>query len=244
MVLPKISAYLREIRKLKEKHPENFDVQELIRSLPAWYRSIKSQKSPLIDELPWMTFGAIRFLERSLNKQMRVYEYGVGGSTIFFAKRAGETVSVEHDPEWSRLVIESMTKGGYKNWRIQLAEPGPDDCSRGKDPADPNAYISCDDSFAGRSFRDYASKIDEYAAGYFDLIVIDGRARPSCFKHAMPKVKPGGFLVLDNAERDYYSYIHRSLDSAEWTLHDFYGPGPYNLYFWRTCVWQRTERGG
>jgi hypothetical protein len=239
MILPELRAYFGEVRKLKKDYPQNFNVQDLIRFLPSWYWSLSAHRSPLTDERPWMTFAAIRFLDRALNRRMRVYEYGVGGSTVFFAKRAGETISVEHDPKWCRLMIESMNRGGYKNWRIQLAEPKLDLCSEGKSPSDPNGYVSSADTFAGHSFRDYASEIDAYPEGYFDLIVIDGRARPSCFKHAMPKVKAGGFLVLDNAERDYYFYIHTSLNNAGWNLHDFYGPGPYNLYFWRTCVWQR-----
>lgn len=52
--------------------------------------------------LPLMTFGMIRLLEARLTSQMRVFEYGSGNSTLFFAARTSQVTSVEHDPRWIR----------------------------------------------------------------------------------------------------------------------------------------------
>jgi len=50
--------------------------------------------------LPWMNYPVIAFLEERLNKSHRVFEYGSGYSTLFFASLAKEVVAVEHDRQW------------------------------------------------------------------------------------------------------------------------------------------------
>jgi predicted O-methyltransferase YrrM len=75
----------------------------------------------------------------------------------------------------------------------------------------------------------------------FDVIVADGRARPACLRVAMPKLKPGGLLVLDNAERPWYARARAMVDAAGWKRKDHVGPGPYNQSFWETVIWQRPE---
>jgi hypothetical protein len=235
-VLSEFGTYLTEARRLRKAYPRSFDVRDLVRFFPDWHNSLKPLASPLADERPWITFAAIRFLEKALNKQMRIYEYGSGGSTVFFAKRAGEVVSVEHDPDWGRRVMESMKRGGYKNWRIVLIEPTLNATSINGDPSDSNSYVSGGDNFRGRSFKDYASSIDQYPDRHFDVVLIDGRARPSCFKHAVPKVKKHGYVVWDNTDRPYYFPAMKSVPKTFRFL-DFPGPSPYVDFFTRTSVW-------
>jgi precorrin-6B methylase 2 len=237
----KLKIYLREAGKFRRDYPHDHKVHELLLFFFDWARSLQTGASPLNDRRPWITFAAIRYLEKNLKKDMRVYEYGAGGSTLFFAKRVREVISVEHDPNWRNQVVETLTKAGYENCRIDLIEPARDDLTIDKDPSDPDAYMSSGVEFKGKSFRNYATSIDEYPDEYFDVVVIDGRARPSCFKHAASKVKSGGFLMLDNAEREIYAHIHKTLENSAWLKTDLSGPGPYNEYFWQTCVW--TRRG-
>src|SRR2546430_9982143 len=73
---------------------------ELMRSYPRWRRNLRQNGNPLDGDSPWMTFAAIRFLDRLLTKEMRVFEYGSGGSSLFFSRRVREVVSVEHDGAW------------------------------------------------------------------------------------------------------------------------------------------------
>jgi predicted GIY-YIG superfamily endonuclease len=86
-----------------------------------------------------------------------------------------------------------------------------------------NAYHS----IYGRGWEDYdfvsyVKKIDSYPNEYFDVLVIDGRARPFCLKHGLNKVKPGGYIVYDNLEREYYKDdLFNSILS--WKVHDRYG---------------------
>ncbi len=46
---------------------------------------------------PWLVFDAIHFLENWLKPGMRVFEYGSGVSTFFFAQRVAEVTNEERD---------------------------------------------------------------------------------------------------------------------------------------------------
>ena len=50
--------------------------------------------------LPWYTYAIISFIESRLKKQMIVFEYGSGNSTVWWAKRVERVVSCEHDKRW------------------------------------------------------------------------------------------------------------------------------------------------
>lgn len=52
--------------------------------------------------------------------------------------------------------------------------------------------------------RPYNKVIDNFVDNYFDLILVDGRDRVKCIESSIPKLKSGGWLVLDNSEREYY----------------------------------------
>lgn len=54
--------------------------------------------------IPWMPYACIDFLDDRLSKNMRVFEYGCGGSTEWFAERVDEVISVEHDNDWANRV--------------------------------------------------------------------------------------------------------------------------------------------
>jgi predicted O-methyltransferase YrrM len=240
MILKNVLIYVREAVKSKKQYPEKLNIPVLVKYFYAWQRYIDLRSNALTDERPWITFEAIDFLNSILSDSMKVFEYGSGGSTIFFAKNVKEVISVEHDETWFQSVSASLKAKGLKNTdNLYLIAPEYEDVQSNLNPADPDSYVSDSSDFFGYTFRSYVKSIDRYEDDYFDLVLIDGRARPSCFKHAVSKVKKAGFIVLDNAERDYYKYAHTSLSTEKWKKVSFFGPGPYNRYFWETCAWQR-----
>lgn len=217
---------------------------DLLLSFPVWLWSVSFSRGPLADRRPWITFGATRFLGRKLSRHARVFEYGAGGSTLYFAKRAAEVVSVEHDAAWldrTRREMERLRLLG--RWQPHLAEPAPPETPHLLPETHPDAYASTDPSWAGKSFKKYAGTIDRYPHEYFDIVLIDGRARPACFRHALPKVKVGGYIILDNAERPQYSYVEEVAERLGLAKTQFWGPGPYNRYFWRTIFLRKVRRG-
>jgi predicted O-methyltransferase YrrM len=181
---------------------------------------------------PWMCFPAIERLDRLMTTESRVFEYGSGGSTIYFANLAREVVSIEHEASWHRRVLAEIERRGLTNVRYELVEPVADAGCEHARVADPAAYVSDDDDFAGKAFKSYVQTIDAFPNEYFDLVVVDGRARPSCILHARDKVRPGGVLLLDQSERRYYlSETAALLDPARWSSARFMAPLPYSLHF-------------
>lgn len=201
-----------------------------------WKRSLEDRNA-LIDGVPWINFEARVYVESSLGPDCTVFEYGVGGSTVFYSGKVKRVVSVEHDLDWYNLVLEVVRQRRISNCEChfippELQEDDDPDCNG------PAAYRSDSEAYRGRSFRKYASFIDSFPDEFFDFVSIDGRARPACIIHARNKIKPGGYLLLDNSERAHYQKAKELL--ADWAKHEFVGPGPYNEYFWETTVWMKT----
>jgi predicted O-methyltransferase YrrM len=232
-------VYASQAARYRIYHRDVLPLARLLADYPKWRDSRMRDGRPLTDGCAWVTYGAIEFLEAGITRTMRVFEYGSGGSTIFLASRAREVVSVEHDHNWAREVTGAIAALGLTNATVRHVEPSADPSSLHEDASDPDAYVSSDADFAGRSFRAYAAAIDEYADGEFDLILLDGRARPSCFKHALPKLSLGGLMILDNADRAHYAYITATMDELGSRRRDFAGAGPYNQHFWKTSVWEQ-----
>jgi hypothetical protein len=57
------------------------------------------------DPIPRITYGALHVLERT-PPTVRVFEYGSGYSTLWWAKRAASVVAVEHHEDWAGWVRE------------------------------------------------------------------------------------------------------------------------------------------
>src|SRR5262245_52249641 len=94
------------------------------------------------DERPWMTFASIAFLDGALRPDMRVFEWGSGGSTLFFSKRAKEVIAVEDDAEWAENVRRVCAERGYKNVTLEYVPQDGDAPLTKFDPADPDAFVS------------------------------------------------------------------------------------------------------
>jgi hypothetical protein len=167
---------------------------------------------------------------------MKVFEYGTGGSTLFFLDRVESVVSIEHDAEWAGIVTSALTERERSRWSCHLIRPEKiSDTAFSSDRAD---YRSSAQGFSGKTFHEYVLSIDDYPEGCFDLIMIDGRARPSCFVHALSKVKNQGYIIWDNTERQNY---HETMNLAPkcMKMFDFPGPSPYVDLFTRTTAWFR-----
>ena len=54
--------------------------------------------------LPRDTYAAITFLENRVHKDMNVFEYGSGYSTLWWSRRAAKVVACEHDIAWAERV--------------------------------------------------------------------------------------------------------------------------------------------
>ena len=55
--------------------------------------------------IPWVTYSFIDFIKDRLNKELAIFEYGSGNSTLFYAERVKRIVSVEHDESWFQKIV-------------------------------------------------------------------------------------------------------------------------------------------
>ncbi|HUJ08841.1 MAG TPA: hypothetical protein VL171_02350 [Verrucomicrobiae bacterium] len=200
-----------------------------------WLRS-RSPNYVLDAKIPWLTFDAVDELRRRLPSHALVFEYGSGGSTLFWLKQGAHCTSVEHDEKWFAVLQKRL--GDCKRLDYRLIPPDQETVGQRTDPVDPQAYRSTDPAFADRTFKNYVQQIDEFPNEHFDVVLVDGRARPSCLMHAAPKVKHGGLLILDNAERNDYTARTRPY-LQDFVRKEFPGAGPTTRSMWRTDIYQR-----
>ena len=150
-------------------------------------------QSPLELRQPWMTFTAVAWLSAQIRPAWSVFEYGSGGSTLFFADRVGRVVSIEHDEEWAAGMQPALaTCRDVVEYRLVL--PTFDSPA----PRAPSARYSRSDA----DYADYVATVRDYPKHSFDLIIVDGRARVACLQACRDRLKPGGIVVLDNSERE------------------------------------------
>lgn len=189
--LGRLAAYLL-------RHPRS--IPFYVARGPFWNRT------PLQLQLPWFSLPSIEFLNGFLTPSMEVFEYGAGGSTLYFARRAGRVVSTENDPAWVERVERALTAGGLSNAEVQYR------------PYDFHHAEAFEQSAYLHSIPDRL----------FDVIVIDSAeedgsvVRPACFRHAETRVRPGGIIVVDDSWR--YLELRAANRAKAWR--EFRGIGP------------------
>lgn len=121
-------------------------------------------------ELPWLGFRAIERLGRIIDADCKVLEFGSGMSTVWFARRCGLLVSVETDGAWHRAVTSMLRERGLDNVDYRLRD------------------------------KSEAHLVTDYEDSSFDLALVDGPRRDLTVMTAIAKVKPGGYIYLDNTD--------------------------------------------
>lgn len=180
--------------------------------------------------------GVSEFLEENIPpRHTSIFEWGPGGSTFFYLRKfGGRVVSVEHYPLWYSVMMEALKS--TIGCELVLISPS---LSSGKrfDPTDSALCQSASVGYREYSFGGYVFFIDRYPDGLFDLVSIDGRARSSCLLHALPKVKPGGFLLFDNSERDRYARAVALM--PQWPYWAFEGKAPGANVPNKCTIWKK-----
>jgi predicted O-methyltransferase YrrM len=203
-------------------------------SLVPWMLSQRASRSPLKDGMPWITFKAQRWLAGRVHPQTRAFEWGSGGSTLYLARRVREVVSVEHDAGWYAGVQALLAAGHHTNTNYRLIQPKP------LPPGSTSEYVSGHGPAMALDFEPYVTVIREYPDAYFDLILIDGRARTACLRAAWPKVRVGGHILFDNS--DYPRYQAELVSPAGFERREFPGVSPYRgAIYTASTVWHRTS---
>lgn len=165
---------------------------------------------------PWLTEGAIHFLESFVRPGFRVLEFGTGASTLWFARHGCQVTSYESDMNWQTIIGGLL---GDLEASVVLAD-------------------WWDDSIPTRLANIF--KLES-----FDLILIDGQSRRECILASIPLVRPGGVLMIDNADwfacEPIMQDFNRRMGDWNYTVSGQRRPDKFGFTYsgWSTAWWQR-----
>lgn len=138
---------------------------------------------------------------------------------MWLEDRGAKVTVVDHHEEWYQQLKTAVLPGTKLLYRaIQLTGNIASDVTPG--------FFDC-----------YVAAINDEPDESFDFVIVDGRVRFECVRRAMPKVKRGGLLLLDDADRKRYKPAVALLDG--WEQHDFTGLKPGDEFPAQTSVWRR-----
>jgi hypothetical protein len=119
---------------------------------------------------PWLTRQMVEILDRRLRPSDTLVEWGSGRSTIWFARRVGHVVSVEHDRAWHSRVRAKLKESNLRNVECHLVREGQS-----------------------------VQAVGHITRGTVDVALVDGLDRDRCALAAVDLLKAGGLLIVDNA---------------------------------------------
>ena len=162
--------------------------------LPAARRRARLGQVP---ERPWIVPAAIGWLRRRISSDWSVLELGAGRSTPWLARRAGEVLSFEDNEFWVEHTRGRLTEAGVENVELRRLP-----------------------------VEAFVSEIEALEHARFDLVVIDFLESPQAdrveaVRAARSKVKPRGYLLLDDSDRPGYAEAHQLLEG--WRERRFVG---------------------
>lgn len=147
-------------------------------------------------EAPLIVANAVILLDSWIRPSDRGLEWGSGRSTGWLAARLDALIAIEHDQRWYDRVRERLRRADLAlkvDYRL-IAAPA----EQMAEPVD----------------HPYAGVADEIADESLDLVLVDGQMRLRCMQKALGKLKPGGLLVLDGANR----YVPNRFDGGFTTV--------------------------
>lgn len=132
-----------------------------------------------IKTMPWMGFRHTAQLGEYVAKAKSILEWGCGGSTLWMAQIAtGTVVSIEHNEAWRDAILHCLRQLDNEYHTLAVMP----------------------DVVAGNMADGFVSLI----AKDFDLVFVDGIARPACMVESWKILLPGGHLFLHDSERPQY----------------------------------------
>jgi predicted O-methyltransferase YrrM len=147
-------------------------------------------------EQPWITREAIKILSGMLRRADIGLEFGSGGSTVWLARHVGHLYSVEAFEHWHTPLLDKLAAAKIDNVTLELVSA---DQLGYESPAHKHAYTNARHELTPESL---------------DFVLIDGEYRDDTALRAVGLLKPGGLLILDNAN----SYLP-NLSRTPWRVH-------------------------
>ena len=177
-----------------------------------WLKSMVARRRPLSYPIPWLTFPAIRALRKHVTSDSKIFEYGSGHSTVYWASLGATITSVEDCKEWFDVLQQHLGKSSISNVELLFET----------------------------NHADYVDAISRDGSS-FDMIVVDGAHRRECVIAAVPLLKPGGVFVVDNTSWSEVRNRPIEGIPDGWTKVAFPGYAPMLGHKSETTVWYKPD---
>ncbi len=179
-----------------------------------------SSAGPAAQGLPWIAWPCIDFMSGYLKPTHNVFEWGGGGSTLFFLKKGCRVTTVESSAEWVKELeaqVHRLGPDARRRWDLRYVPLSDND-----DPA----------------IEDYIRQVT--TGGPWDLVMVDGWSRLKCLHEGLYHVTRGGALVLDNANQKQFVSVPELMKA--WERHAFRGLGVARSWVTQTDAYVRLEK--
>ena|SRR3990167_7073207 len=174
------------------------------------------QRALPLRDTPWLTNQAKDFLVEWFKdkKDPKVLEFGAGGSTIWFSKRTKNLTTIESQADWFGHAKDNL-----------------------------DSQKECNSVDLRLIPMDYYQVCNELDNESFDLVLIDARYRVKCIEASRCLLKPGGILMLDNADRCKYSVLDSLMEGWQFTKTVQEEPDDYGYFYenWQTNWWIKPK---
>ncbi|MCC6759556.1 MAG: class I SAM-dependent methyltransferase [Candidatus Omnitrophica bacterium] len=164
-------------------------------------------------EWPAMTRKEMRilkevFLSFPSGKPINIFEYGMGFSTIYFAKflhkngRDFQMDSLDNNRFWyEKVTTMTRTAGLSKTVHLHLREFVPFWEKNGWDwKTEPRAGAFGPNEKAEQEYIHLPQNLNKT----YDVIFVDARFRRRCLEAALKAVSPQGFVIMHDAQKPHY----------------------------------------
>jgi hypothetical protein len=167
-------------------------------------------------EKPWLCKEAVGYCDSNLDINMKGIEFGSGRSTIWFAGKLGSLVSIEHDASWYSKVAGKISEKKLYNIDYKLI---------------PLNHPESEGEKSYQVLPDYVGVFLNYPDNYFDFVVVDGHYRTNVIFAAVPKIKSGGLILVDDV--NFWGDYDNVPVPKEWQLVSISTNGIKKTGIWR-----------
>ena len=149
------------------------------------------------EALPWYTYPAVDFLRTRDFSDKTILEFGGGQSTLWWAKRAKNVITLEEDGNWYEMLKRTI-------------------------PSNAKLFLISKES-REKCVAEVESALKTLEIPHYDVVIIDGLFREQMVDIACRVVRPEGAIICDNAEGYgfYDGFKDRRLKRV-----DFFGHAP------------------
>jgi hypothetical protein len=127
---------------------------------------------------PWLPKAAIELLDQCIQPESVGFQWGAGPGTLWLAERVAALITIESNTTTFDRTQRLLREAKHDNVTLLL---------HGEE-----AY----------GYRAAAKDLDD---SLLDFAIVAGHHRDACCQIILPKIRPGGILVIDNAERFFPS---------------------------------------